>query len=357
MKNIFKILAIAFIGMALVSCEKDEDQAILGETSQSSISADKTTIVLDKSNLDANAVSFKWAKSTFDISVVSTQQIEFGIKGKGFKDSKLIDVLASPFSMTNKQLNTLMLSMGGTANVVNEIEVRLKVAVGGANFYSNVISLQVTPYILGPVYNYTDLFLIGDATAGAWDNSVTNTKLYPLQKTTTAGKYSYTGYFAKGGFKFIKTPGSWDSQYGMGGAEGTLSTSGSSGNISVETAGYYKLTVDTNALSYTLISIPAPTTTYTTISMIGSASGDWSTDVDMEKSTFDPHIWVKKKVNLSSGEFKFRANHDWGTNWGVAKEFFGVADLGGGNIPVSETFKYDVYFNDITGEFSVIPVF
>ncbi|MDN3693911.1 SusE domain-containing protein [Chryseobacterium tructae] len=204
MKNIFKILAIAFIGMGLVSCEKDEDQAILNETSQSSISADKTTIVLDKNNVDVTAVNFKWAKSTFNLSIVSTQQIEFGMKGKNFQDSKLIDVVSSPFSMTNKQLNALILGLGGTANVVNEIEVRLMTAVGGAKFYSNVIKLQVTPYILGPVYNYTDLFLIGDATAGGWDNVATNTKLYPLQKSATAGKYSYTGYFAKGGIKLIK---------------------------------------------------------------------------------------------------------------------------------------------------------
>lgn len=357
MKKIFKIVAIAVIGMGLISCEKDEDQAILNETSQSSISADKTTVILDKNKVDDNAVNFKWTKSTFDLSVVSTQQIEFGLKGTNFQDSKLMDVTVSPFSMTNKQLNALVLGMGGTANVSNTIDVRLKTVVGGASFYSNVIKLEVTPYILGPVYNYTDLYLIGDATAGAWVNEATNTKLYPLQKSTTAGKYSYTGYFAKGNFKLIKTPGTWDFQYGMGGAAGTLSDSGSSGNIPVEAAGYYKLTVDTNALIYTLVAIPAPTKVYTTISMIGSASGDWSTDVDMEKSTFDSHIWVKKKVNLSSGEFKFRADHDWGTNWGVAKEFFGVADLGGGNIPVSEAFKYDVYFNDITAEFSVIPVY
>lgn len=357
MKNIFKILAIAFIGMGLVSCEKDEDQAILNETSQSSISADKTTIVLDKSNLDVTAVNFKWTKSNFNLSIVSTQQIEFGMKGKNFQDSKLIDVVSSPFSMTNKQLNALVLSMGGTANVVNEIEVRFRTAVGGASFYSNILKLQVTPYILGPVYNYTDLFMIGDATAAAWDNSATNAKLYPLQKTTTAGKYSYTGYFAKGGLKLIKTPGSWDFQYGMGGAEGVLDASGSSGNISIEVSGYYKLTVDINALSYTLVAIPAPTKTYTTISMIGTASGDWSTDVDLQKSTFDPHIWVKKKAALNEGEMKFRADHDWGFNWGVAQEFFGVAELNGGNIPVKEAFNYDVYFNDITGEFSVIPVF
>ncbi|AZA93354.1 Uncharacterised protein [Chryseobacterium nakagawai] len=358
MKNFFKIFIIAVAGFSLVvSCEKDEDQAVLNEATQSKISTDKTTIVLDKTQLDSEAVSFTWLKSTFNITVVSKPQIELGIKGTNFKESKLVDAVSSPSSLTNRQLNTLAMSLGAVANTVNEIEVRLKTTVGKASFYSNVITLAVTPYVLGPVYNYTDLYLIGDATAAGWTNEATNTKFLPLQKETTAGVYSYTGYFAKGGFKMIKTPGSWDTQYGMGGATGILSSSGSSGDIKVDVAGYYKVTVNTNALVYTFVSIADPTVSYNAISMIGTASGDWNTDVDLQKSTFDSHIWVKKKITLNSGEFKFRANHDWGVSWGVAKEFFGVADLGGGNIPVSETFKYDVYFNDITAEFSVIPVY
>lgn len=358
MKNFFKIFILAIAGISLViSCEKDEDQAVLNETIQSKISSDKTTIVLDKTKLDAEAVTFTWIKSTFNLTVVSKPQIELGIKGTGFKGSKLVDVVSSPSSLTNKQLNTLAMSLGAVVNKVNEIEVRLKTSVGKATFYSNVITLTVTPYILGPVYNYTDLYLIGDATAAGWTNEATNIKFLPLQKTDVAGVYSYTGYFAKGGFKMIKTPGSWDPQYGMGGANGILSSSGSSGDIKVDVAGYYKLTINTNALTYTISPIADPTVSYNTISMIGTASGDWNTDVDLQKSTFDSHIWVKKNVAMNSGEFKFRANHDWGTNWGVAQEFFGVADLGGGNIPVSEAFKYDVYFNDITREFSVIPVF
>ncbi|WP_347218702.1 SusF/SusE family outer membrane protein [Chryseobacterium sp.] len=356
MKHIFKIFTIAILGILVASC-KDEDQAILNETAQSKISSDKTTVILDKTNLDATAVSFTWAKSTFDLAVVAAPKIEIALKGDNFKTGKSLDVVTSPYSMTNKELNTLLLSIGAIPNEANQIEVRLRTVVGTTSFYSSVITLAVTPYILGPIYNYTDLYLIGDATAGGWDNSATNAKLYPLQKSATAGVYSYTGYFAAGGLKFIQTPGSWDTQYGLGASAGTLLAGGGSSNISIATAGYYKLTVDVNALKYTLTSISDPTASYTVISMIGSASAGWDADVDMEKSTFDPHVWVKKKVNLSSGEFKFRANHDWGTNWGVAKEFFGVAELGGGNIPVSEAFKYDVYFNDITGEFSVIPVF
>lgn len=357
MKHFFKILTLAFIGLLVVSCEKDEDQAVLNEVTNSKISSDKISIVLDKNQLDVTAVNFAWTKSTFNLAVVSTQQIELGIKGTNFKNSKFVDAVSSPSSLTNKQLNTLAVGLGATVNVANQIEVRLKTNVGEGVFYSNVITLNVTPYVLGPTYNYTDLYLIGDATSAGWANEATNTKFLPLQKTVTSGLYSYTGYFAAGSFKFIKTPGSWDTQYGMGGSAGTLSTSGSSGNISVATAGYYKLTVDTNALTYILTPIVPPTTTYSFISMIGTASGDWTTDVDLQKSTFDAHIWVKKKAALGAGEFKFRANHDWGTSWGVAQEFFGVAVIGGANIPVSTSFNYDVYFNDITGEFSVIPVF
>ncbi len=356
MKHFLKILTIAFIGLLVISCT-DDDQVILNETTQSKISSDKTEVILDKDNLDAAAISFTWAKPTFDQPIVTSSKIEFGIKGENFKNSKTIDVVTSPYTMTNKQLNALVLSMGAAGDQANEIEVRLKTVVGYGNYYSDIMTITVTPYILGPVYNYTDLYLVGDATAGGWDNSATNAKLYPLQKTATAGIYSYTGYFAAGGFKLIQNPGSWDIQYGLGASAGMLLAGGGSSNISVLSAGYYKLSVDINTLQYTLTSMADPTVTYTTISMIGSASGDWNTDVDLEMSTFDPHIWVKKNVVLNSGEFKFRVNHDWGTNWGVANEFFGVAELNGGNIPVSEAFSYDVYFNDITKEFSVIPVF
>ncbi|WES98031.1 SusF/SusE family outer membrane protein [Chryseobacterium arthrosphaerae] len=357
MKNFFKILTVTAMGILFTACSKDEDQVILNETSQSKISADKTTVILDKNQLDKVAVNFNLVKSTFNIAIVSTQQIELDIKGNNFKKSKLIDVVNPTYSLTNKEFNTLMLALNGVVNVPNQIDVRLKTTIGSASFYSNVVTLAVTPYILGPTYNYTDLYLIGDATSAGWTNEATNTKFLPLQKTAAAGVYSYTGYFAKGGFKMIKTPGAWDPQYGMGAGAGILSTSGSSGDIKVDVAGYYKLTVNTNTLTYTISPTADPTVTYTTISMIGTASGDWNTDVDLQKSTFDPHIWVKKSVTMNAGEFKFRANHDWGTSWGVAQEFFGVAAVGGANIPLATSFKYDVYFNDITGEFSVIPVF
>ncbi|KFF14783.1 hypothetical protein IW15_04950 [Chryseobacterium soli] len=357
MKKLLKIFTIILTGFLLASCEKDEDLAVLTDGTNPVLSADKTSVVLLSTNPTDAAVTFNWVDSDFGVKVQLTNELEFALKGTNFATFKATALTpgVKTYSMTVNELNNIVLSLGVSSATPTDIEVRLKTSVSTKTHYSNIVPLKVTPFINGPVYTYTDLFLIGDATAGAWDNAAANAKIYPLLKTTTANVYTYTGYFAAGGFKIIKTPGSWDTQYGMGSA-GVLSTSGASGNITVSAAGYYKLTINTSALTYTFTAVPAPTTTYTSISMIGTASSDWNTDVNMDQSTFDPHVWVKKNVVLSSGEFKFRANHAWTTSWGVAQEFFGTAAVGGGNIPVTTAFTYNVYFNDMTGDFSVIPV-
>ncbi|MCA6065791.1 SusE domain-containing protein [Chryseobacterium sp. RG1] len=358
MKHLFKIFTIALIGFLVISCEKDEDQAVLGEGTDPVISANKTTAVLLSTDAANEALAFSWINSDYGVNVQLTNQLEFALKGTSFSTVKTIDMTsgAKSYGITVNDLNNIVLSLGVSSVVATDIEIRLKSTVANKTHYSNILPLKVTPFINGPVYTYTDLYLIGDATAGAWDNLATNAKIYPLLKTSTANVYTYTGYFAVGGFKIIKTPGSWTTQYGMGSSAGVLDTSGGSGNISITTAGYYKVTINLGALTYSVSSITPSSTTYTAISLIGPSVGGWSTDLDLEKSTFDPHVWVKKNVMLSSGEFKFRANHDWGTSWGIAQEFFGTATGSGGNIPVTTTFNYNVYFNDMTGDFSVIPV-
>ncbi|WP_292008212.1 SusE domain-containing protein [Chryseobacterium sp.] len=357
MKHLLKIFTIALIGFLVTSCEKDEDQAIVNELTRGTLTSDNTDLVLDKDGANSTVINFSWVKPTFNISLVPTYQLEFGIKGNNFQNSVSTDISsdATTMSFTNASLNAVMYNLKATAYVTNQIEVRLKTILGSTYFYSDVVDLIVTPYKDGPDYPYTDLYLIGDATAGGWDNLATNTKIYPLLKTTDTNAYTYTGYFAAGGFKIIKTPGSWDVQYGQASSAGSLSTDGGSGNISVASAGYYKLSIDIATLKYTFTAVADPAVNYTSISMIGTASGDWNTDVDMEQSTFDPHVWVKKNVVLNAGEFKFRANHDWTDSWGVAEEFFGTAALGGANIPVTTAYSYNVYFNDMTGNFSVIP--
>lgn len=60
---------------------------------------------------------------------------------------------------------------------------------------------------------------------------------------------------------------------------------------------------------------------------------------------------------MTDGGLKFRANHDWGTNWGasvsIADTFYGTGVNNGDNIYVPAG-TYAVYFNDITGEFAFV---
>lgn len=358
MKHLLKIFTVFLFGLLVISCEKDEDQAVLGQGTDPVLSANKTAVALSSNTAANEALAFSWVNSDYGVNIQLTNQLEVAKKGTNFTGAKTLDVItgAKTYSIMGMDLNNLILSLGITTATATNIEVRLKSSVAGKTHYSNTVSLTVTPFINGPVYTYTDLYLIGNATAGSWDNLATNTKIYPLVKSNTAGTYTYSGYFAAGGFKIIKTPGSWATQYGSGSSAGALDTSGGSGDISVAAAGYYKLTVNISSLTYTFVPTATPTVTYTAISMIGPAAGGWSTDLDLQQSTFDPHIWTKKNVMLSSGEFKFRANHDWGTSWGVAQEFFGTATTSGGNIPLTTSFHYDVYFNDTTGDYSLIPV-
>lgn len=56
--------------------------------------------------------------------------------------------------------------------------------------------------------------------------------------------------------------------------------------------------------------------------IIGPAASDWNTDVDLEKVSDDPEIWVGKNIPFQEDEFKFRGNDTWGDyDLGGAPEF------------------------------------
>jgi hypothetical protein len=168
MKKIFKILAVACIGVLMVSCEKDEDQAVINETATGKISSDKSTIVLNELTANDAVINFTWTKPTFNIAVVPSQQVEFGIKGDNFKKSATVDFSndVTTGSVTHAAVNAAMFNIGATPDVVNEVEARLKTSVGSAAFYSNVIALKVTPYTPNPDLVYPKINVPG-AYAGA----------------------------------------------------------------------------------------------------------------------------------------------------------------------------------------------
>ena len=133
----------------------------------------------------------------------------------------------------------------------------------------------------------------------------------------------------------------WGTNWGDDGNDGTLELNGA--NI-VVTAGTYFATVDMNDLTYTL----EPVTNVWGI--VGGAYNDWGATPDASFSRdwsrpFDD-IWYVNDVTLIDGEYKFRANNDWGTNYGDDGND-GVLELNGANIQATAgTYSFVLDFSD-----------
>lgn len=150
----------------------------------------------------------------------------------------------------------------------------------------------------------------------------------PQVKSTITAPDAIEGYVymanASNEWKFA-TQNDWSGpNYGAGTPAGTLSESG--GNM-VSTAGYYKINVNAavNPMTYTAVK--------TVWGVVGSATaGSWDTDTQL---TYNPTLqkWTGA-VNLTAADLKFRANNDWGYNYGAPS---GSQNLvaGGDNIAIT----------------------
>ena len=134
------------------------------------------------------------------------------------------------------------------------------------------------------------------------------------------------------GFKLTVAP-SWDNpQYGAG--EGANSIAIDGGNIQItEPSGFYQLTVNTDNNTYSIFAISQ-------MSLIGSAvNGDssWGTDYDLTFN-LDNMAW-EGTYEMTDGEYKIRANHDWTLSWGGSLEE--MTSQNGANLSIEAgTYKF-----------------
>ncbi|SIP89538.1 SusE domain-containing protein [Chryseobacterium sp. RU33C] len=309
MKNLFKILVLVFTGLLVISCEKDEDQAIINETSAGKIAADKSAIVLNELNANDAVINFTWTKPSFSIAVVPNQKVEFGMKGNGFKKSATIDFSndMTSGSATHAAMNAAMFAIGAVPDVVNDIEVRLKTSVGSAAFYSNVIALKVTPYTPNPDLVYPKINVPG-AYAGAagyanWTPS-NSPNLFSPEKND-----KYRGFiFIKdasgdnGKYKFAINQ-DWPGNKGDDGTNtGKLKVDGS--DIVPAAAGTYYMKVDWAANTYSAV--------LANFGVIGDATPTgWGSDTDFVYNPATKTFVINSIALSNTGVFKFRANDDW----------------------------------------------
>lgn len=159
-----------------------------------------------------------------------------------------------------------------------------------------------------------------------WDAANDSTVIYSRNSDNQYEGYLYFSGAAE--FKF-DVNGDWSLNYGDNDADGTLEQEGA--NIAVAEAGYYKINVDLDAMTYTMEK--------TDWGVIGDATADgWDSDQNM---FVDENGILTAELSLGVGGFKFRANDDWPINLGDTGAD-GILEYEGDNISIEEAGKYKV---------------
>ena len=176
----------------------------------------------------------------------------------------------------------------------------LKVAyVKGAKFYRIQFDLMNQTWS-GAGLSFGDYFYeIGNESG--WGTS------HALAGPANDGKYKGY-YYLNGEFKFKPNADNWDDdlEYVSGTTtSGTLTDAGGP-NCPDPGEGFYEIFLDAGALNYTLTKIES-------VSMIGGFN-EWASDLEMTYNA-EEGCW-EVTTDQVSGEYKFRANHDWAINWG-----------------------------------------
>jgi hypothetical protein len=212
--------------------------------------------------------------------------------------------------------------------------------------------------------SFPNLFFVGSATTPGWSNNNNNNPVFRDQNVPN--RYVYTGYFGAGAFKLLQVLGQWQPQWGTAAGAGSLAVNPGGGNdpgtFDVATAGYYTYTFTTvgQGGSYTVAPFDASTsTTYSTMGIIGAATANgWGSDTFMTQDPNNPHLWNIRNVALTAGQFKFRANSNWGTNWGDngSTQNYGTALFNApNNISIATAGTYNIWFNDLDRSYIIIP--
>ena len=144
------------------------------------------------------------------------------------------------------------------------------------------------------------------------------------------GSGQYQGYYwLDGEFKFKPNTDNWDNdlEYIDGTSMGGTLTDGGGPNCPDPGAGFYQINLDVAGMTYSLLKLES-------VSIIGGFNG-WADDLEMTYNTTDG-CW-EVTTDAVSGEYKFRANHDWAINWGGSLDNL---SQDGGNLMIEKEGKY-----------------
>lgn len=193
--------------------------------------------------------TFNWSTSFNGYGGTVTYTLQYDSAGKNFVAPVEIPVGASLFTkaLTQGEMNETALTSGIPGGTTGKVEYRVKATTAqGAVSYSNVVNVTIESYV--PILRF---YLPGGyqgstGNGNDWDPGTAPELIRDLRPAALNQLY-YIYMYLPAGAEFKVTQGrSWDINYG--GSGGNLSSGGA--NLSVATAGYYRISVDRVNMKY-----------------------------------------------------------------------------------------------------------
>lgn len=333
MKNIFKPgLAIALV-MIFAACKKAGVLPLYQDGINPTLSASGTILTPPASDSSKVGLTLAWTDPLYATSATNVKYtVEIDTAGNKFANafSKVVTGALNT-TFTNKELNTIMIARGWPINSTVSLDVRViaSYANNDQRLYTDPIRIKYTVYKIPPkvvLPSSSRLFLVGDATAGGWNNPVPvpTQEFSRLDETTWAGIFNLVG-----GKQYLMLPvnGDWGHKYSV--ANNTvagLSAGGDFGydlndNFPGPTAnGWYRIVADfqTGKFSVTPYNGTLPTNLY----IVGDATpGGWNNPVPVpsqQLTRLTSSTW-EITLNFVGGKeyLLLPLNGDWGHKYAV----------------------------------------
>ncbi|AEE52729.1 SusE domain-containing protein [Haliscomenobacter hydrossis] len=353
MKTYIRFIYIFFAAtLGLVSCSKEEINAVFKDGVAPTLSSSVNRVNLVPADSSRNVISFTWSDPNYQIDGEKTSHnvtytLEIDSLGKNFAKPQRITVtnaLSNP--VNGKEFNRMLANLNIADSARNySLAIRVKAALylPSTELISNTINLTVSPYSTEPVALYPvpdNLFLVGDATVGGWNNPVPT----PGQKFTKLDKFTFGGIFQLTGgnkYLFLPTNGDWGHKYAVANAGAPGMSAG--GDFIVDSgqdipaplaSGNYKIIVDFIKGKYTVTPVSNADMPPSDLFIVGDATnGGWNNPVPVPTQQFTQVSSGAFELNvaLSSGKkyLLLPQNGSWDHKFAIANADAPSVKLGG----------------------------
>jgi len=316
MKNIFKSAMLLMLSVGLfAACADDNDSnPVIGSPSTFTLNT-PSYAALPVDLATSTDLPFTWSQPDYGFPVAADYQLETSL------DGNFSDYFTLPASFKGGYGTIPASTLASYLNESGQWEddvpdqvtlyVRATATAGTSTIYSNIVNIIVVPTAeVAPAWPMF-IYEIGNESGWADNHAICS----PAQDGI------YTGfYWLDGAFKFKPNEGDWNGDWGQdpAGEFGALVVDGEEdcnkpdGSFpdQAQPAGFYQIQVS-------LPDMTRKITPITNVSIIGGFN-DWAGDVEMTYKA-DGGYW-EVTTDQVSGEYKFRANHDWAINWGGTED-------------------------------------